>query len=107
MKHLFLRAALLLACAGCASSGNPEDVRARILRLDAEWSEVAQGRDIDRIVSYWADDATVLPPGSPPVAGKPAIREFVAKSFQTPGFRNSKYYLPIIYSRSRSVSGSF
>ena len=26
----------------------------------------------------WADDATVLPPGSPPVVGKPAIREFVA-----------------------------
>ena len=90
MKHLLLLpVALLLACASCASAGSPVDVRARILQLDAEWSEAAQGRDVDRIVSYWADDATVLPPGSPPVVGKPAIREFVAKSFQTPGFRIS------------------
>jgi uncharacterized protein (TIGR02246 family) len=90
MKHLLLlRVALLLACTSCASAGNPDDVSARILQLDAEWSEAAQGRNIDRIVSYWADDATVLPPGSPPVVGKAAIREFVAKSFQTPGFRIS------------------
>ena len=73
--------------AGCATAGNPGDVRARILQLDAEWSEAAQTRDVDRIVSYWADDATVLPPGGPAIVGKAAIREFVAKSFENPSFR--------------------
>jgi uncharacterized protein (TIGR02246 family) len=87
MKQLLLL--LLLASVSCASAGRPEDVRARILQLDAEWSEAAQSRDIDRVVSYWADDATVLPPGGPPIVGKAAIRDFVAKSFENPSFRIS------------------
>lgn len=85
MKHLLLL--LLLAGAGCASAGRPEAVRARILQIDAEWSEAAQARDVDRVVSYWAEDATVLPPGGPAIVGKAAIREFVAKSFENPSFR--------------------
>jgi uncharacterized protein (TIGR02246 family) len=79
-------AGILLACLGCASGGSATDAEARIRKLDAEWSQAAQERDVDRAVSFWADDATVFPPGSPPVVGKAAIRAFVAKSFQTPGF---------------------
>ena len=87
-----MRTFCLLAVAvlvGCATAGNPGDTRARILQLDAEWSEAAQTRDVDRVVSYWADDATVLPPGGPAIVGKAAIREFVAKSFENPSFRIS------------------
>lgn len=79
-------AALFLASAGCASRSHPEDVRSEILRLDAEWSRAAESRDVERAVSFWSEDAIVFPPGSPPVAGKAAIREFVTKSLQTPGF---------------------
>jgi uncharacterized protein (TIGR02246 family) len=71
---------------GCGPASTPADPRAQILRLDGEWSQAAEARDADRVVSYWADDAVVYPPGSPPVAGKAAIREYVVKSFQTPGF---------------------
>lgn len=87
MKRLLLLAAVALV--GCATAGNPGDVRARILQLDAEWSEAAQTRDVDRVVSYWADDATVLAPGGPAIVGKAAIREFVSKSFENPSFRIS------------------
>ena len=38
------------------------------------------------VMTFWADDAIVFPPASPAVVGSAAIREFVAKSFQTPGF---------------------
>ncbi len=77
---------VLFACAGCVSAGRQTDVQSQIMRLDAEWSQAAQNRDVDRIVSFWADDAIVFPPGTPAVAGRAAIREFVVKSFQTPGF---------------------
>ena len=78
---------VLLGSARCAPAGKAADVKAEILRLDAEWSRLAsEGKDIDRVVSYWSDDAVVLPPSSPAVSGKQAIREFVSKSFQTPGF---------------------
>jgi len=62
----------------------------RILQRDAEWSAIAsEGRDVERIVSYWTDDAIVIPPGFAPVVGKEALREYVRSSLQIPGFRIS------------------
>mgnify|MGYP003545081904 CR=1 FL=1 len=63
--------------------------KAEILRLDAEWSKAAESRDLEKILSYWSDDASVFPPASPALVGKDAIRAYVAKSFQIPGFRIS------------------
>ena len=60
----------------------------RLLRRDGEWARAAsEGHDVDRILSYWTDDAVVLPPGLPPVAGKAALRQYVEGSMQIPGFR--------------------
>src|SRR5207249_2820682 len=51
------------------------------------WANAAsEGRDVDRIVSFWADDAKVFPPGMPVIVGKNAIRQFVRNSLATPGF---------------------
>ena len=93
-----------LAAVGCASAGSPTDAPSQIRQLDAEWSRAAQDRDVDRVVSFWADDAIVFPPGSPPVAGKAAIREFVTKSFQTPGFSISWKTTNMAVSRSGDVA---
>ena len=65
------------------------DERAEILRLDAEWSEVAGTRDLERILSYWSDDASLIPPGRPAIVGKDAIREYIRSSLEIPGFRIS------------------
>lgn len=96
--------ATLSASIGCASAGGLKDVQSQILRIDAEWSGAAQGRDVDRVVAFWADDAIVFPPGSPPLEGKPAIREFVAKSFQTPGFSISWKTTKVTVSRSGDLA---
>ncbi len=37
--------------------------RAELERVDAMWAAAAAGRDVERIVSFWADDAIVIPPG--------------------------------------------
>ena len=97
-------AAALLAGTGCVSTVSPTDSRSQILQLDAEWSGAAQGRDVDRVVSFWADDAIVFPPGSPPLKGKPAIREFVEKSFLTPGFGISWKTTSVAVSRSGDLA---
>jgi uncharacterized protein (TIGR02246 family) len=60
----------------------PSEVR----RRSAEWSAAAQTRDVERILAFWSDDAVVMPPGGPSISGKAAIREYVVKSFATPGF---------------------
>ena len=60
----------------------------RLLRRDSEWARAAsEGRDVDRILSYWTDDAVVLPPGLPSVVGKAALRQYVEGSMRIPGFR--------------------
>src|SRR5712691_4165236 len=62
--------------------------RTELLRRDAEWAAVSsKGRDIERILSYWTDDAIVLPPGLPAISGKQALREYVESSWKVPGFR--------------------
>jgi len=62
--------------------------RTRLLQRDAEWATVAsEGSDLERILSYWTDDAVVLAPGLPVVAGKDALRIYVQGSMQIPGFR--------------------
>ena len=64
--------------------------RTRLLQRDAEWAAAASaGRDIERVLSYWTDDAVVLAPGLPGVVGKDALRQYVQASMQIPGFRIS------------------
>lgn len=60
--------------------------RSEVLARSAQWSAAAQARDVEEILAFWSDDAVVMPPGHPPIAGKAAIRDYVVKSFQTPGF---------------------
>lgn len=72
------------ACASVPSvSGSTED----LLRTDREWAALAsEGKDVERILSFWSDDATIAPPGVPLITGKAAIRTFVEQSLATPGF---------------------
>lgn len=61
-----------------------------LLQRDAEWAAAASdGRDVERVLSYWTDDAVVLAPGLPAVIGKEALRQYVLGSLQIPGFRIS------------------
>jgi ketosteroid isomerase-like protein len=74
--------------AGCAHQLDAAAESQKLLARDAEWADAASaGKDIDKIVSYWSDDALVVPPGQPVVDGKAAIRAFVAASLQIPGFK--------------------
>ena len=42
---------------------------------DAEWSKVAGAKDLDKTVSFYADDAIVLPPNQAAVMTKTGIRD--------------------------------
>lgn len=76
----------ILAAGFAGAAGGKQDEEA-LLRVDREWAAAAsEGKDLERILSYWSDDATVYPPGGPVVQGKAAIRAFVEKSLSTPGF---------------------
>jgi uncharacterized protein (TIGR02246 family) len=60
----------------------------KLLRRDAEWADfAAAGKDVEKVVSYWSDDAVLIFPGQPVLEGKAAIRAYVTACFQTPGFK--------------------
>jgi ketosteroid isomerase-like protein len=88
MRHKALCSAILGAIAACSSPHfDASAAQATLLRRDAEWADAATaGKDIDKIVSYWSDDALIMFPGQPTIEGKKAIRAYVASSLATPGF---------------------
>jgi ketosteroid isomerase-like protein len=57
---------------------------AQIRELDAKWSKTASGNDVDGTVSYYSEDASLLPPNAPIATGKQAIRAVWA-SLLAPG----------------------
>jgi uncharacterized protein (TIGR02246 family) len=82
---------IALAIAGAGGCGGSHRVsrsaeEAAIRRTDADWLAAAASRDLNRALPFWADDATILVPGVPPIVGKEAIRKYVTESFATPGF---------------------
>jgi len=70
--------ALLLVTSGCAPQAAP-DTRAAdeaaIRALDAQWSKAAFANDLEATVSFYTDEAYLLPPNEPIAIGKKAIRE--------------------------------
>jgi uncharacterized protein (TIGR02246 family) len=68
-------AVLLLAILGSslAFAKNSADEQA-IRALDTAWDHAAQAKDLDKTISFYADDASMLPPNMPIANGKDAIR---------------------------------
>jgi uncharacterized protein (TIGR02246 family) len=58
----------------------------KIMQLSKEWAQTVPTKDVNKIVSYWADDAFVMQDGQAPLKGKQAIRQMVEESFKMPGF---------------------
>ena len=88
MKHgpRVILTVLLCMTAGSALSADLEVERATLVRLDKAWAAAAAARDVNKIVSFWADNATVLPPGQPVVIGRDALRQYVTSALAIPGF---------------------
>ena len=92
MNKKLIVAATAFSLSACGSGGVGGDVEAeeqRLMETSREWSQVAQSRDVERILAYWADDAVILSPGEPERRGKAAIRAYLQDSFEVPGFRVS------------------
>jgi uncharacterized protein (TIGR02246 family) len=76
-KTAFCAGLTLLMLASSCSQPIP-DTRAAdesaIRDQDAQWSKAAGTNDLESTVSFYSDDATLLPPDAPIAVGKQAIR---------------------------------
>ena len=61
--------------------------QAAIMKTHSTWAALAkESTDVNKIVSYWSDDAVVMASGQPVVKGKEALRKMVEDSKNIPGF---------------------
>src|SRR5438034_242791 len=92
VPHLALLAGLALATVqiACQSFQQQPDTRAAdesaIRQADIEWAKAAAAKDIDKIVSFYADDGSAYPPNQPMAAGKPAVKVAWTGMVNLPGF---------------------
>jgi len=81
---------IVLATMGCSQPKVDKKAEAeKIMQTSKEWSEVASSGNLEKTLSYWADNAVMISPGQPTLDGKAAIRKMVEESFNMPGFRIS------------------
>jgi ketosteroid isomerase-like protein len=83
-RYLWVLVGVIVAASGCARGANVEEERTTLLARDRDWSQSAT--DIDKFMSFMADDATVYAPGAPATKGSAAIRTQLGEMLEAPGF---------------------
>jgi uncharacterized protein (TIGR02246 family) len=83
-----------------------EDVKA-ILDLERQAREAAEAKDLDRYVSFYADDASLFWPGVPMVTGRAAIREFMQAFLSMPAFSLSFETVKVEVSQAGDLAYSY
>ena len=92
--RITLALALLLLAAACTQQPKPApappDTRSAdeksIRALAADWAKAAAAKDLDKTLSYYADDASMFPPNAPIASTKEARRQVWAAFMATPGY---------------------
>ena len=87
-RNAVVVAVVIVAVTACKTTPAPDPARdeAAIRAADARWLAAAQAHDLEGSLSYWSGDAILMVSGAPAMAGKEAIRRYVAGAFAIPGF---------------------
>ena len=76
MRNALLVLCLALSACGSVPSQNPKDVRSIIERHNSSAARWYASGEIDSVASLFAEDAWQMPPNSPALVGREAIRQF-------------------------------
>jgi len=68
MTRTLIFCLLLLSLATACQKQATSD-EATLRKLDDEWSKAAGAKDVDKTISYYSDDAVVMPPNIPTLTG--------------------------------------
>jgi uncharacterized protein (TIGR02246 family) len=109
MSKTLIFCLLLLSFATACQTKATSDDDAALRKLDDEWSKAAGAKDVDKTISYYSDDAVVMPPNIATLTGKEAIRT-LWKSMLTPEFSGGWKATKVEVARSGDlayVSGTY
>jgi uncharacterized protein (TIGR02246 family) len=112
VSTLFLFLFLLALSTACQSQAT-SDTRANeaaLRKLDDEWSKAVGSRDLEKTISYYSDDAVVMPPNIPTLTGKEPIRTLWKSMLESPQFSGGWKATKVEVARSGDlayVSGNY
>jgi uncharacterized protein (TIGR02246 family) len=109
-----LLAAIFAACFAVACSNQPTapaappDTRAAdesaIRAADADWAKAADAKDLEKCMSYYADDAILISPGNPAIVGKDNIRKIIERLLAVPNMQLNIAVLSVEVARSGDLA---
>lgn len=85
MVNLSWIAPVLLA-AGPAFRADMDAAKASLIEVDEQFAAATAAKGLDGFLSFFADNATILPRKGPLIVGREAIRKYYAAMFAEPGF---------------------
>lgn len=109
-RALVLTAALACAAAPAAAQSDtlaPDSLRAeqaRIRAIDSAWSAALQARDLDAVMSNYAEDAVFLAPRQPLLAGRDSIRAWFERQLAVPEYSATFWPTVIVVARSGDMA---
>ena len=80
-------AAVILSCNQAKVDTKAE--AEKVMQTSRDWAKTVATGDVNKTLSYWADDAILIAPGQPALTGKESIKKMVEESFKIPGFKIS------------------
>lgn len=75
-----------------------------IRKIDAAWSQALQSKELDQVMSNYAEDASFLPPDEPIVRGRENIRRWFAKRIAMPGYSATFAPTRIVVAKSLDIA---
>lgn len=105
---VLLLVALATACQTQADTRAADE--AALKKLDDEWSRAVGARDVEKTVSFYSDDAVMMPPDIPTLTGKEPIRALWRSMLESPSFSGGWQATKIEVARSGDlayVSGTY
>ncbi len=104
MTKIIITVLIVIGLISCNHSVDSKAEGEHLMQISRDWSKSASTDSIEKILSYWADDAVVMSPGQSAISGKNAIREMIAGTSKIPGFKISWEPLSVSISQSGDMA---
>jgi ketosteroid isomerase-like protein len=86
-NQLILISVMMLIITACTQNTIDQKAEAeKLMELSRSWAKSVKDKNVEKMLSYWADDAIVMSPNEPSVVGIEALRGMVERSMKIPGF---------------------
>lgn len=86
IQLLLAYAILLILSSCCATTVDQEQEAEKLMELSRSWAKSVKDKDVEKMLSYWAEDAMLMSPNEASVVGIEALRGMVERSMKIPGF---------------------